>query len=81
MITIFNSKTVYLGDDTKRFNEMRDYLESHKIKYKYKIHDRNTDFTGNGTVRAFTGSFGSDNTPNYFYEILVTSKDAKEYNL
>ena len=36
MITMFNSKTVYLGTDLKRFNEVRDYLDQNHIKYKYK---------------------------------------------
>ena len=42
MITMFNSKTVYLGTDLKRFNEVRDYLDQNHIKYKYKTR-KNTE--------------------------------------
>lgn len=81
MITIFNSKTVYLGSDMAKFEEMRNYLETNKIKYKYTIHDHNDDFMGNGTIRGNMGSFGNSRAPSYNYEILVSSKDAEKFNL
>lgn len=81
MITIFNSKTIYLGSDMAKFNEMRNYLDSKNIKYKYKINDHNDDFMGNGTIRGNMGSFGNSEVPCYYYEILVASKDAEKFNL
>ena len=39
MITFFNSETVYLGDDIKKFNFIREYLDFKKIKYKIKIYN------------------------------------------
>lgn len=81
MVTIFNSKTVYLGPDMAKFEEMRKFLESNKIKYKYKINDHNDAFMGNGTIRGNMGSFGNSQAPCYYYEILVTSKDAEKFNL
>ena len=37
MLTILNSRSIYIGTDMKKFNEIRDYLEANRIKYKYKV--------------------------------------------
>lgn len=75
MITFFNSKTVYLGTDMKRFNEMRDWLEANDIKYKYRVKSRMSQWQGHGTVRGRLGSAGNAPELMYEYEILVHKKD------
>ena len=37
MITFFNSKTVFMGTDMRKFNEMREFLKRNGVKYKYKV--------------------------------------------
>ncbi len=75
MITFFNSRSVYLGSDLKKFNEMRDYLESSHIPYKYKVRNRMTQWAGRGTLRGRTGSIGNPPEQACEYEILVHKKD------
>lgn len=75
MITFFNSETVYLGSDVKKFNQARDLLDSLGIKYKYSIKNRQGDWTGHGSVRGVTGSLNLNNELTYQYEILVHRKD------
>ena len=36
MFTAFNSESLWIGTDLKRFNEIRDVLDRENIKYKYK---------------------------------------------
>lgn len=75
MITFFNSRTVYLGTDMKRFNEIRDWLEANGIKYKYKVKNRLSQWHGRGTLRGNLGSAGSRTELMYEYEILVHKND------
>ena len=75
MITIFNSRTIYLGTDMKRFNEIRDRLDACKIKYRYKVKNRMSDWSGRGTVRGQLGSAGNPAKLPYQYEIFVHKKD------
>lgn len=39
MFTAFNSESLWIGTDLKRFNEIRDVLDRENIKYKYKVKD------------------------------------------
>ncbi|MDD3361074.1 MAG: hypothetical protein PHW34_05300 [Hespellia sp.] len=50
MLTIFNTMSLYIGTDMKRFNEIRDILEANKIKYKYYTKNHLGEWTGRGTV-------------------------------
>lgn len=77
MITMFNSKTVYLGTDMKKFNEIRDYLDANHIKYKYKTKNRMGACTGEGrgTIRGNIGSLGVNTEDMYEYEILIHRND------
>lgn len=75
MITLFNAKTVYLGKDMKKFNEVRDYLECNHIKYKYKVRNRMSQWNGRDTIRSRTGSFGNSTESMYEYEVLVHKND------
>ena len=36
MFTVLTSERLWIGTDLKRFNEIRDILDSQNIKYKYK---------------------------------------------
>ena len=40
MFTVLNSESLWIGTDLKRFNEIRDILDSQNIKYKYKVKDQ-----------------------------------------
>lgn len=75
MITFYNSRTVYLGTDMNRFNEIRDWLEANGIKYKYKVKNRLSQWHGHGTLRGNLGSAGSRTELMYEYEILVHRND------
>ena len=75
MLTIFNTMSLYIGTDLKRFNEIRDILEANKIKYKYNTKNRLGEWTGRGTVRGNIGSIGNDSKFIYEYEIKVLKSD------
>jgi len=75
MITFFNSRSLYIGTDMKRFNEIRDRLEADGIRYKYKVRNRMSQWNGSGTIRGRMGSTGSAPERMYEYEILVHKKD------
>lgn len=77
MITFFNSKSVYLGCDMKKFNEIRDYLDAKGIPYRYKVKNRMTQWNGRGTVRGKVGSAENPPELSYEYEILVHKRDAE----
>lgn len=83
MITMFNSKSVFLGTDMKRFNEVREYLDANHIKYKYKVKNRQGQWSGvgGGTVRGRTGSLGTPAAAMYEYEILVHKDDYDKVKL
>ena len=40
MFTVFNSESLWIGTDLKRFNEIRDILDRQNIRYKYKVKDQ-----------------------------------------
>ena len=71
MFTIFNTMSLYIGTDLKRFNEIRDILDVNKIKYKYNTINRLGEWTGCGTVRGNIGSTENNSGLMYEYEIKV----------
>lgn len=81
MITIFNSKSIYIGTDMKRFNEVREYLDTNRIKYKYKVKNQLGKWNVRGTVRGNMGSMGNPSSQMYEYEILVHKKDADKIRI
>lgn len=83
MITLLNSKSVYLGCDMKKFNEIREYLDTNHIKYKSKVKNRQGQWSGigSGTVRGRTGSIGTPAECMYEYEILVHKDDFDKVRL
>ena len=64
----------------KRFNEIREYLETNTIKYKYKVKNHlgnwNVKGTVQGTIRGNIGSIGNSSSQMYEYEIFIHKKDA-----
>lgn len=81
MITIFNSKSVYIGKDMKKFSEIRDYLDANHIQYKYKVKNQMGQWTGRGTLRGNMGSAGNPSDQMCEYEILIHQKDADRVKL
>ena len=81
MITRFNSKSIYIGTDMKRFYEIREYLESNSIKYKYKVKNHLGKWNVRGTIRGTMGSIGNSSVQMYEYEIMIHKKDADKIRL
>ena len=78
MFTVLNSESLWIGTDLKRFNEIRDILDSQNIKYKYKVKDQLGEWTGSGTIRGRVGSAGNPAEQAKQYEILVDRKKLEQ---
>lgn len=78
MFTVLNSESLWIGTDLKRFNEIRDILDSQNIKYKYKVKDQLGEWTGSGTIRGRVGSAGNPAEQAKQYEILVDRKNQEQ---
>ena len=78
MFTAFNSESLWIGTDLKRFNEIRDVLDWENIKYKYKVKDQLGEWTGSGTIRGRVGSAGNPAEQAKQYEILVDKKNLEQ---
>ena len=78
MFTVLNSESLWIGTDLKRFNEIRDILDSQNIKYKYKVKDQLGEWTGSGTIRGRVGSAGNPAEQAKQYEILVDRKNLEQ---
>ena len=78
MFTAFNSESLWIGTDLKRFNEIRDILDSQNIKYKYKVKDQLGEWTDSGTIRGRVGSAGNPAEQAKQYEILVDRKNLEQ---
>ena len=81
MITIFNSKSVYLGRDVKRFEEIRTYLENHNIKYKYKVRWAGSQIHRGTLGRGRYVGMEDKKDALYEYEILVSKGDFPKIRL
>ncbi len=75
MFTVFNTESLWIGTDLKKFNEIRDALDRSGIRYKYKVKDQLGEWTGRGTLRGTVGSAGNLTEQMKQYEILVEKKD------
>ena len=78
MFTVLNSESLWIGTDLKRFNEIRDILDSQNIKYKYKVKDQLGEWTGSGTIRGRVGSAGNPAEQAKQYEILGDRKNLEQ---
>ena len=63
MFTAFNSESLWIGTDLKRFNEIRDVLDRENIKY---------------IKRGRVGSAGNPAEQAKQYEILVDKKNLEQ---
>lgn len=73
MITIFNSKSVYLGYDVRAYQRVTAALRAAGIRYKVKSRNR---LGGWGSVtRGRIGSYGMNPDYMYEYEVLVHDRD------
>lgn len=76
MITIFNSKSVYLGYDVRAFQRASDALRAAGIRYKVKSRSR---FGGwGGVTRGRVGTMGMNPDYMYEYEVLVHDRDYEQ---
>lgn len=75
MLTFFNSESLWIGTDMKRFNQFRDVLEREGIAYRHKVKNRMRQWSGSGSMRGRTGSAGMSAGDTYEYEILVYKRD------
>lgn len=75
MFTFFNSESLWIGSDMKRFNQIRDVLGSKSIPYKYKVKNHLGQCNGRGTIRGSMGSLGNSTEQMYQYEIFVYKRD------
>lgn len=78
MFTFLNSESLWLGTDMKRFQQIRDILDSKSIPHKYKVKNHLGKWNGRGTTRGTMGSFGNPTEQMYQYEILVYKKDFEQ---
>lgn len=76
MITIFNSKSVYLGYDLAVYQKVVSALGAAGIRYKVKSRSR---FGGWGSVtRGRVGTMGMNPDYMYEYEVLVHDRDYEQ---
>lgn len=78
MFTFFNSESLWIGTDMKRFHEIRDCLDTAGIPYKHKVKNHSAQWTGRGTLRGNMGSLGISADQMYQYEIFVYRKDLEK---
>lgn len=78
MFTFLNSKSLWIGTNVEKFNQIKDALNSKSISYKYKVKNRLGQWNGRGTTRGTFGSFGNQATQMYQYEIYVYKKDFEQ---
>lgn len=78
MFTFFNSESLWIGTDMKRFQQIRDILDGKSIPYKYKVKNHLGQWNGRGTTRGSMGSFGNPTEQMYQYEIMVHKKDFEQ---
>lgn len=78
MLTFLNSKSLWIGTDLKRFNQIRDALDTAHIAYKIKIKDQMGQWAGKGTLQGQMGSIGNPSELSKQYEILVHKNDFEQ---
>lgn len=70
--------TVYIGESVEEANRVRDCLDAHNIKYKYRIISHEDQMLGprRGSIRMEWGTSGISERHGRLYEVLVSAKDA-----
>ena len=83
MFTVFNTESLWIGQDVDRFHMICNRLDQADIPYKRKVHNRISGWSGHGgSERGRVGSLGIPTEQMYQYEILVYRRDlarAKSY--
>lgn len=79
MFGLIYNRSLYMGNDLKQFNKIRDYLDCAHIKYRYKIIDTKNRWDGRSNRSALIG-YGS-NDFRIIYEIVIREKDYNKINL
>lgn len=75
MFTLFNSKSLWIGTDLKRFSQIREALAIENIAYRAKSRNHLGQSVVMGSMRGHAGSFGNSPSRMYQYEVIVYSKD------
>lgn len=55
---LFNRREVYVGNSVRESARIRDILDSHGIRYQYRVVSHLGQWSGQGTVRSFSGTSG-----------------------
>ena len=74
MIAIWNQREVFVGLSLEKFNKVLSILSANKIKYKYKIINRNSSNVFSSR-RGRTGTFGENIDYSNAYYVYVHKKD------
>ena len=77
MFTFLRAKSLWIGMDIKRMNQIRDALDAAGIPHKVKTRNRMGQWAGRGTLRGRTGSLGIPTEQMYEYEIFVLKPDCE----
>lgn len=75
MIMTWNQKEVFVGDSSKRFNEICAILSSNGIEYRHRIVDKNSSPLLGSSRRSRIGTFGENMDYSKTYYIYVHKKD------
>ena len=68
----FSKRELYTGYSFEQFSNIRNNLNDHNIKHKWKIVDSLGSWLGPGTERSHFGSIGTNNSKQY---IIYVHKD------
>ncbi len=71
MITIFNRKEIFVTQDMHKLAEMRDVLAAHGIECIVDTVNLSDHGGAFGARRAYTGSFGINQSSVYVYHLYV----------
>lgn len=77
MLWFWNKQEIYMGYCMEKFRAVRTCLEEEKIKYDYKVINRNEPSVL-GSNRGRSGSFGIPTEMMYTYYIYVNKKDYEQ---
>ena len=72
---LFNKEDVYIGYSTEELAKVIDILEKEGIKYSHKVLNRSGQWSGRGTRRGMSGSYGMNMDYEKQYTVYVHRKD------
>lgn len=62
---LFSKREIYTGYSFEQFSNIRNLLNDHNIKHKWKIVDSYSSWLGLRTDRSHFGSIGTDHSKQY----------------